>query len=278
MSARSSLASALLVALFVPLAVTGCKDRPGHEKTNPGARKGDPLRVAAASDLSVAFKDVGAAWEKSTGKKVDFSFGSTGLLAKQIEEGAPFDVFAAANVSFVDEVVKAGECTADTKAIYARGHLVIWSKDPQRLPKSIDDLKDPKYAKIAIANPETAPYGMAAKQAIVKAGLWDAVQPRVVYGENIQQTFMFARSQNADVAFVALSLAMSSPGNWTPVAMDLHDPIDQALVACKGGKAGASKQNEAKSFIQFVGSADGRAIMKKYGFLLPGEETPASPN
>ena len=274
MSVRSSRASRLVLAVCAVGLVTGCKDK----SANPGARKGDPLRVAAASDLSVAFKDVGAAWEKESGKKVDFSFGSTGLLAKQIEEGAPFDVFAAANVSFVDEVVKAGECTADTKAIYARGHLVIWSKDPQRLPKSIAELKDPKYAKIAIANPETAPYGMAAKQALVKAGLWDAVQPRVVFGENIQQTFMFARSQNADVAFVALSLAMSSPGNWTPVDMALHEPIDQALVACKGGKAGASKQNEAKSFIQFVGSAEGRAIMKKYGFLLPGEETPAPPN
>ena len=237
-------------------------------------REGDPLRVAAAADLALAFKDVGAAWEKESGKRVDFSFGSTGLLAKQIQEGAPFDVFAAANMSFVDDVVKDGSCFGDTRALYARGRIVIWSKDPQALPKSIEELSSGKYAKIAIANPEHAPYGLAAQQAMTKAGVWDSVKPRAVYGENVQQTLMFARSQNADVAIVALSLAVSSPGNWVPVDPALHEPLDQALVACKGGKAGA-KQNEAKQFIAFVGSPEGRAIMKKYGFLLPGEDLPA---
>lgn len=263
MSGRLLLVSALVVV------ATGCKDR----STDAGARQGDPLRVAAAADLALAFKDVGAAWEKESGKRVDFSFGSTGLLAKQIQEGAPFDVFAAANMSFVDDVVKDGSCYADSKALYARGRIVIWSKDPQALPKSIEELKSTKYSKVAIANPEHAPYGLAAQQAMTKAGVWDTVKPRAVYGENVQQTLMFARSQNADVAFVALSLAVSSPGNWIPVDPALHEPLDQALVACKGGKAGA-KQNEAKQFIAFIGSPEGRSIMKKYGFLLPGDELP----
>jgi molybdate transport system substrate-binding protein len=263
MSARLLLASALVL-------VAGCKDK----SANPGARQGDPLRVAAAADLALAFKDVGAAWEKETGKKVDFSFGSTGLLAKQIEEGAPFDVYAAANVSFVDEVIKNGACSADSKSLYARGRIVIWSKDPQKLPKTIEELKDPKYSKIAIANPEHAPYGLAAQQAMTKAGVWDSVKPRAVFGENVQQTLMFARSENADVAFVALSLAVSSPGNWIPVDPALHEPLDQALVACNGGKANTPKTNEAKELIAFIGSPEGRSIMKKYGFLLPGEELP----
>lgn len=273
MSARSSLANPARCALVLAALVSGCKDK----SANPGARKGDPLRVAAAADLALAFKDVGAAWEKESGKRVEFSFGSTGLLAKQIQEGAPFDVFAAANLTFIDEVVKDGSCNAETKALYARGRIVLWSKDPQKLPQKLEDLKDAKYTKIALANPEHAPYGLAAQQAMARAGIWDGVKPRAVYGENVQQTLMFARSENADVAFVALSLAVSSPGNWIPVDPALHEPLDQALVACKGGRAGAAKQNESKQFIAFIGSPEGRSIMKKYGFLLPGEELPTPP-
>lgn len=273
MSARSSLASVAVAAIVLSSQIAGCKDK----ASEGGARKGEPLRVAAASDLALAFKDIGAAFEKQEGRKVEFTFGSTGLLAKQIAEGAPYDVLAAANVSFVDDVVKNGACLGDTKALYARGRLVLWSKDPQALPKKLEELKDPKYVKIAIANPEHAPYGKAAQQALTKAGLWSDLQPRMVYGENIQQTHMFARSGNADIAFVALSLAVSSPGNWVPVDGALHEPLDQALVACKGGSAGP-KANEARSFIAYVGSTEGRAIMKKFGFLMPNEELPAAHN
>ena len=217
----------------------------------------------------MAFAELGKSFEKDTGKHVDFSFGSTGLLAKQITEGAPFDVFAAANVSFVDDVVGAGACFGETKQLYARGQLVMWSKDPQRVPKDIHDLVDPKYVKIAIANPEHAPYGKAAQEALQKAGIWTTVQPRMVYGENIQQTFMFARSGNADVAIVALSLAQSSSGNYTRIDSALHAPLDQALVVCKGPKT-----NAGKAFVSYVGSEAGRAVMRRYGFLLPGETSP----
>jgi len=254
-------------------ALVGCSKSAGSgsgDTSGDGARKGEPLRVAAASDLALAFKDVGAAFEKETGKRVDFSFGSTGLLAKQISEGAPFDVFAAANISFVDDVVREGACFEDTKALYAKGRIVLWSKDPWALPKDIKDLQDPKYTKVALANPEHAPYGRAAREAMTKIGVWGAVQSRTVYGENVQQTLMFARSGNADVAIVALSLAVTSPGNYVPVDPSLHEPLDQALVVCKGGSKGA-KRNEARSFVEFVGSEPGRAIMRKYGFLLPGE-------
>jgi molybdate transport system substrate-binding protein len=268
MSARSSHADllGLLLVLTCVVGASGCKGE--------GARKGEPLRVAAAADLALAFKEVGEAFEKDSGKRVDFSFGSTGLLAKQIQEGAPFDVFAAANVSFVDDVVKDGACLGDTKALYAKGRIVLWSKDPWGLPKNIEELKDPKYAKVALANPEHAPYGKAARDAMTKAGVWSAVQPRAVYGENVQQTLMFARSGNADVAVVALSLAVTSPGNYLPIDPALHEPLDQALVVCKGGAKGGGKMNEARSFVAFVGSEAGRQIMRRYGFVLPGEPLP----
>lgn len=231
------------------------------------------MRVAAAADLALAFNEVGAEFEKESGKHVDFSFGSTGLLAKQIAEGAPFDVFAAANVSFVDEVVQEGACVGETKTLYAKGRIVLWSEDPSAIPKDLVALEDPKYAKVALANPEHAPYGRAAREALRRAGVWAKVQPRAVYGENVQQTLMFARSGNADVAIVALSLAVGSPGNYVPIDPSLHAPLDQALVVCKGGSKGA-KIHEARAFVDFVGSERGRTIMRKYGFLLPGETVP----
>ncbi|MBX3203418.1 MAG: molybdate ABC transporter substrate-binding protein [Labilithrix sp.] len=278
MSARSSPATdrrraLLLVALVAAL---GCDKSAGSgsgDTRGDGARKGEPLRVAAAADLALAFKEVGSAFEKESGKRVDFSFGSTGLLAKQIAEGAPFDVFAAANVSFVDDVVREGACLGESKALYAKGRIVLWAKDPWLLPKDITDLADPKYAKVAMANPEHAPYGRAAREALTRSGAWATVQPRAVYGENVQQTLMFARSGNADVAIVALSLAVTSPGNYTLVDSSLHEPLDQALVVCNGGSKGA-KANEARKFVEFVGSDAGRSIMKRFGFLLPGETAP----
>ena len=263
----------LLAALVVVGAALGCSKSAGSgggDTRGDGTRKGEPLRVAAAADLALAFEEVGAAFEKQSGKHVTFSFGSTGLLAKQIAEGAPYDVFAAANVSFVDDVVRSGACLEETKALYAKGRIVMWSKDPWALPKDIGDLADGKYTKVAIANPEHAPYGRAARQAMTKAGVWPAVQPRAVFGENVQQTLMFARSGNADVAIVALSLAVTSPGNYVPIDPSLHEPLDQALVVCSGGAKGA-KTNEARAFVAFVGSEPGRAIMRRFGFLLPGE-------
>jgi molybdate transport system substrate-binding protein len=234
----------------------------------------EPLKVAAASDLSFAFKDVGAAWEKKTGGKVVFSFGATGLLEKQMAEGAPFDVFAAANVSFADDAVKAGACLADSKATYATGHIVLFSrKDAAFHPAAVVDLTDARIQKIAIANPDHAPYGKAAKQAMERAGVWAAVQPKVVYGENVQQTLQFAQSGNADVAIVALSLATVTPGETASIPTTLHDPIDQAMVACVHGKAG---QAAGRKFIEFVQSSEGHDIMRKYGFLLPGESLAAS--
>ena len=234
-----------------------------------------PLKVAAAADLALAFKDVGAAYEKRTGDKVIFSFGSTGLLEKQIVEGAPFDVFAAANISFAEDAIKAGACNADSKALYARGRIVIWWRKDSAVkpPRSVADLADKRFVKVAIANPAHAPYGQAAEQAMEKAGVLAAVKPKLVFGENVQQTLQFAQSGNAEAAIVALSLAVINDGDYVLVDDTLHKPIDQALVIC--GKD-AERQKRGRAFTAFVNSSEGRAIMKKYGFLLPGETHTAS--
>ncbi|MGH7297022.1 MAG: molybdate ABC transporter substrate-binding protein [Polyangiaceae bacterium] len=256
------------LAALATLVLDGCSRKPRADDAPV------VLNVAAASDLSFAFKDVGAAYEHRTGAKVVFSFGATGLLAKQMAEGAPFDVFAAANVSFADDAVAAGACLADSKATYATGHIVLFSrKDAAFHPTAVADLTDARIAKIAIANPDHAPYGRAARQAMERAGVWTTVRPKVVYGENVQQTLQFAQSGNADVAIVALSLATVTPGQSAQIPTGLYDPIDQAMVACVHGEAG---QAAGRKFIQFVQSREGHDIMRKYGFLLPGESLAAS--
>jgi molybdate transport system substrate-binding protein len=257
MSARSSIATVSL------LAFVGCTRGGAGDGTGPNAEK-PPLKVAAASDLARAFTDVGEAYTKKTGQKVVFSFGSTGLLTKQIQEGAPFDVFAAANRSYVDEAVNAGACRGETAALYARGRIVVWTKSGEA--PALEALRDAKYTKIAIANPEHAPYGRAAKEALERTGVWGAVAPKMVYGENVQQTLQFAQTGNADVAIVALALAMVSDGRYAPVDTALHAPLDQALVVCKGGPG-------SREFVAFVNGEEGRAVMRRYGFLLPGEST-----
>jgi molybdate transport system substrate-binding protein len=237
----------------------------------PGAGR-EPLKVAAAADLTFAFQDLGAEFEKRTGEPVKFSFGATGLLEKQIVEGAPFDLFAAGDVAFVDDAIHSGACLADSKALYAAGRLALVQGPAAAGANAVGDLADPRLAKIAIANPEHAPYGKAAKQALERSGVWDRVRPRLVYGENVRQALEFVESGNADAAIVALSLvkgraaAVSLP--YLEVPRTLHDPIVQALVVCSHGKAGAPAA-AAQQFAAFVQSSDGRALLARYGFESP---------
>lgn len=244
------------LVFLAALAIAGCGK----------SDRGGAIKVGAAADLAFAFKEVGAAFEAKTGKRVIFTFGSTGQLAKQISEGAPYDVFAAANVSFVDEVVAAGACDPATKAMYARGRIVVWSQGPA--VTKLDELATARFVKLAIANPEHAPYGKAAQQALESGGLWATVKPKMVYGENVQQTLQFAQTGNVEAAIAALSLAkVTKGGNYYVIDEALHQPIDQALVVCKRGTDPAV----GREFASFVSSDEGRAIMRRYGFLLPGE-------
>jgi molybdate transport system substrate-binding protein len=236
--------------------------------SKPPARS---IRVAAAADLAHAFAELGAEFQARTGIKVEIEYGSSGLLAKQIEQGAPFALFAAANREYVDQVVKAGKCDAQSSQSYARGRLVVWTRTGVAKVDQLSDLTDPRFKKIAIANPEHAPYGRAAKQALEKAGVWPQIQDRIVFGENIQATMVYARDHNADAAIVALSLAINNEGGaYLAIDPELYAPLDQAMVVCGSGDGAAA----AKQFSEFVASKDGREVMTRYGFLLPGEQAP----
>jgi molybdate transport system substrate-binding protein len=259
---------ALLLATLVFAPLLACK-------RGSAPAKGTAIRVAAAADLTLAFEEFGKEFERRNGQPVSFSFGSTGLLAKQSREGAPFDRFAAANVSFVDEVVGAGACDGATRAPYARGRIALWGKRGSVAPpSSIAELIEPRFRRIAIANPEHAPYGQAARDALAKAGAWEAVQARLVYGENVRQTFQLAETGNVEVAIVALALVMRDRDNpWVLVDEGMHAPIDQVLVVCGRG----ANRSGGESFAAFVGSEPGRAVMRRYGFLLPGEALTRAP-
>lgn len=228
------------------------------------------LLVSAASDLVFAFQEIGALFERATGTKVIFNFGSTGQLAQQIERGAPVDVFAAANIAFVDLLEKQGLIFSDTKAPYARGRLTLWTREDSLLHLTqLDELIRPEVRRIAIANPTHAPYGMAAREALQTAGLWEQLQPKLVMGENIQQALQYAATGNVDVALVALSLSVQQTGRWGLIPEALHRPLVQALAVIKRTRHEA----QARQFTAFINGPQGQPIMHKYGFVLPTEPT-----
>ncbi|HYP74978.1 MAG TPA: molybdate ABC transporter substrate-binding protein [Polyangiaceae bacterium] len=235
-----------------------------------------PLRVAAAADLAHAFDELSPAFsaEASPQSELKLTLGASGLLARQLTQGAPFDLFLSADVGYVDRLVKAGVCDGTTAASYARGRLVIWVKGAEGARLTLVSLSDARFKHVAIANPEHAPYGKAAREALTRAGVWDALKARIVYGENVQQTFELARSGNADAAIVGLSLAVGTPrGSWSMVDEALYAPIEQALVVCSQGTNAAG----ARRLKAFIESARGRAILRKSGFLLPGETWALAP-
>lgn len=222
-----------------------------------------PLRVAAASDLSEAFELLGREFAKREAGPV-FSYGSSGLLAKQIMEGAPFDVFAAANASYVDQVLKAGVGDPSSKSFLARGRLVVWVPIGEETPRKLSDLTSTHYKKIALANPEHAPFGQAAVQALLSSGVYERVKSKLVFGENVRQALQFARSGNADAAIVSVSHTIGIPGTTYEIPPTLFQPIDLTIVIC-------SKRPEAKRFVQFVRSHLGRTILRQSGYLFPEE-------
>lgn len=224
------------------------------------------LTVAAASDLTQAFEDIGREFERDHKTKVIFVFGSTGMLTRQIENGAPMDLFAAANVAYIDELEKKGLIFSDTKAIYARGRITVWTTNESAFKiEKIADLTGPEIRRIAIANPDHAPYGLAARQALQSAGIWETVKPKLVYGDNIRQALQYAETGNVEVAIVALSLSQQSRGRWTLIPEELHQPIDQGLAVIKS----THNEQAARAFANFVTGARGREILGKYGFAFP---------
>ncbi len=232
------------------------------------AHAADPLRVSAAANLQKVFTEaLIPAFTKKTGVAVTPTFGATKQLAIQIENGAPIDVFVAADTATPQKLLREKLLAVGTVQPYAIGRLVVWSrKDAAHHPSHIQDLAGPAYAKIAYANPKTAPYGLAAQQAFSKTGLTAIVAPKLVQAENIGQALQFAQSGNADVCLTALSLVVEDKIDPYFIVPDtLHDPITQSL----GLVLTTTQTTQALQFIDYLTGPDAAKIWKRYGYTLP---------
>jgi molybdate transport system substrate-binding protein len=217
------------------------------------------LLVAAAADLAPLEAPLARAFERASGLRVRFVLGASGMLTRQIEQGAPYDVFLSASEKYVTDLAVEGKLDRDSVRVYAHGRIALWSKDGriQRLA----DLGSPRVLHIAIPNPAHAPYGVAARQALENQGLWKGMEGRVVYAENVRQALQYAESGNVEAVITAWSLVFNRSGILLPE--NLHAPIRQS-----GGMVAATRQaSAARRFLEFLTGPEGREILKANGLF-----------
>jgi molybdate transport system substrate-binding protein len=235
------------------------------------------VTVAAAADLQFAFQDVAARFQKDTGKSVKLIFGSSGNFFTQIQNGAPFDVFFSADIDYPRKLETAGLAEPGTLYPYATGKIVLWVPNESKLDlgQGVQTLLDPSIKKIAIANPEHAPYGRAAVAALKHENIYDKVSGKFVLGENISQTASFVTSGSADIGIVALSLAqaptMKQKGRYVEVSADTYPPLEQAAVILKSSQQKAL----ARQFIDYLKTSPMLELLRSYGFSVPTGSTAA---
>ncbi|HMD08576.1 MAG TPA: molybdate ABC transporter substrate-binding protein [Candidatus Acidoferrum sp.] len=235
------------------------------------AMHAEEIRVAAAADLKFAMQEVAARFEKQTGTKVDITYGSSGNFFSQFQNGAPFDLFFSADIDYPRKLEAAGLAEPGTLYEYAIGSIAIWTPADAKVEVASlgwKTLLDASVQRIAIANPEHAPYGRAAVAALQKAGIYEQVKPKLVFGENISQAAQFVQSGNAQAGIVAMSLAVSpgmKDGKRWEIPADMHPPIEQAAMVLKEAK----NKESAHAFLRFAMSAEGRQTFARYGFTLP---------
>ncbi|HWT00189.1 MAG TPA: molybdate ABC transporter substrate-binding protein [Pyrinomonadaceae bacterium] len=237
----------------------------GCSRGAPDERQGasPEITVAAAANLTDAFGELGKEFTARTGIRVTFSFGATADLARQIENGAPFDVFAAADVEHVERLNNLGLVTPGTNKIYARGRLVLWVPPASNLAVNrLEEIARPEVERIALAKPDVAPYGRAAVEALRALGLWAQVEPKVIYGQNVSQAKQYAATGNAEVAFIPRALVRPGEGRFVEVDERLHQPINQALAVVKD----SPHHDAAQAFATYVLSPEGQALLERYGY------------
>jgi molybdate transport system substrate-binding protein len=234
------------------------------------AQESGTLKIAAAADLQPVLPTLIDQFEKQTHKKVEASYASSATLATQIINGGPFGLFLAADLSFPQKVIAAGLGDSAEPVPYARGTLVLWARNNSPLqPLNIDSLRNPSLKTVAVANPEHAPYGRAAKAAIEKLGLADTLQSKLVVAENIAQTAQYADSGNAEVGFLSLTSALTprlmSDGKYVTVPEDSYPPLLQGAVVIKN----APGAKEAHQFLDFLLSPPIRKQLAERGLKAP---------
>lgn len=232
------------------------------------------LRVAAAADLKFAMEELSKEFKSEKGTKVDVTSGSSGNFFAQIQSGAPFDLFFSADMEYPKRLEAEGFTEPGTLYEYALGRIVIWAPANSRVDVALDkwnSLLESRIQKIAIANPALAPYGRAAVAALQKAGIYERVKTKLVYGESISQAAQFVQSGNAQAAVIARSVTLSpgmKDGKAWEIPADMYPPIEQGAVVLKNAK----DKIDAVAFLEFVKAAAGRAILEKYGFAVPASK------
>jgi molybdate transport system substrate-binding protein len=232
------------------------------------AHSADTLTIAAASDLQFALKDLAARYERETGTHLQITFGSSGNFLAQIKNGAPFDLFFSADVDYPKKLAAAGQADPATLYEYATGKLVLWTRTDSRLDlkQGLRVVLDPRVRKIAIANPDHAPYGRAAVAALQHDNLYENVRAKLVLGENISQAAQFADSGNADLGIIALSLAlaptMKASGTYVEITADTYPPLRQACVILKN----SPHIPAARAFLAYLKKPEAIDFLKSYGF------------
>lgn len=228
----------------------------------PALANAAEVKVALAANFTDAAKEIGALFERKTGHRAVFSFGATGQLFTQISQGAPFEVFLSADQATVTKAGAEGHGVAATQFTYAVGKLVLFSKGSEAAGGE-RTLKDGQFNKVAIANPAAAPYGAAAVEVMKAVGVYDALTPKIVQGQNIAQTYQFVESGNAEIGFVALSQVIgdSSGSRWL-VPQNLYTPIRQDAILLKTGAASAA----AMEFVSFLKGPETAQVKQKFGY------------
>jgi molybdate transport system substrate-binding protein len=233
----------------------------------------DEITVAAAADLSYALQDLANQFTAKTNTLVKLSFGASGNLFSQIKNGAPFDVFFSADTEYPRRLTKEGLLDGDSLRAYAVGHLVLWVLksspiDPQKL--KMDLLMDPTVKRIAMANPQHAPYGRAAMAALEHFALKDKVASKLVVGENVSQAAQLVQSGNAQAGLIPLSLALSPAMKEAGTYWELPSGSYPELRQVAGVVASSKHKPAAQAFLDYATSSEGRAILLRYGFVTPG--------
>jgi molybdate transport system substrate-binding protein len=256
-----------LLVVIVAAIFSLCSASPAQEPKNS-----TELVVAAAADLSSALKEVSTNYEKKTGVKIKLTFGASGALTQQIQNGAPFDVFFSADMDYPRQLIADGNADSASLYQYAVGKLVLWVPADSPLDvehKGMQILLDPSVKKISIGNPQHAPYGRAAVAALKHDGLYDQVSDRLVLGENIAQAAQFVESGNAQAGFVALAHAiapeMKGKGKYWIVPVDSYPPLAQGVVVLTHSQ----HKKEAADFVEYIKSKECVELLRGYGFSVP---------
>jgi molybdate transport system substrate-binding protein len=263
----------MVCVLVVQSIATACT-RDGAADEARATAKG-PVLVYSASDLRDALAELAQLYRTNGGDSLVLVFGSTGDLTTQILNGAPADLFFAANAKAIDDLSAKGRVVDSTRSVYALGRLAVLARCASRvrdsLPSacpriSLDDLSKPDIKLVAIADPSYAPYGLAARQALERSNLWSLVKPKIVMGANVSQAEQFVRTGNADAGVISLALLLRTPGQpYTLVDASLHDPLLQTVAVISG----SAHANQAMRFLRFMETDAAMATMQRYGFTVP---------